>query len=112
MNIWRFCSICTGGRFQVILRWHKPGRIFQDHQIDFHYVPADVFAERDFYKTEITDKLAVNGLEHAVLVVPYSQFITRQTVEAVIELAAKGAKCFSSTLTPTASAPAKRCPVA
>lgn len=70
----------------------KPGRILQDHQIDFHIVPADVFAEQDFYKTEITDKLTVNGLEHAVLVIPYSQFITRQTAEAVSELAAKGGK--------------------
>ena len=70
----------------------KPGRILQDNQIDFHYVPADVFAERDFYKTEITDKLTVNGHEHAVLVIPYAQFITRETAEAVIELAAKGGK--------------------
>ncbi|MBQ2634446.1 MAG: hypothetical protein IJI13_00820 [Oscillospiraceae bacterium] len=70
----------------------KPGRVLHDNQIDFHYVPADVFAERDFYKTEITDKLTVNGHEHAVLVIPYAQFITRETAEAVIELAARGGR--------------------
>lgn len=70
----------------------KPGRILQDNQIDFHYVPADVFAEREFYKTEITDKLTVNGLSHEVLVIPYARFITRETSEAVIELAGKGGK--------------------
>ena len=70
----------------------KPGRILQDNQIDFHYLPADVFAEREFYKTEISDSLTVNGLEHVVLVIPYAQFITRETAEAVIELAGKGGK--------------------
>ena len=70
----------------------KPGRILQDNQIDFHYVPADVFAERDFYKTEITDALTVNGLAHGALVIPYAQFITRETADAVTELAAKGGK--------------------
>ena len=39
----------------------KPGRILQDNQIDFHYVPADVFAERDFYKTEISKVLDARG---------------------------------------------------
>ncbi len=70
----------------------KPGRVLQDKQIDFHYVPADVFAERDFYKTVITDKLTVNSHEHAALVIPYAQFIPRETAEAVMELADKGGK--------------------
>ena len=70
----------------------KPGRVLQDNQIDFHYVPADVFAERDFYKTEITDKLTVNGLDHAALVIPYAQFITKETAEAVMELADRGGR--------------------
>ena len=70
----------------------KPGRILQDNQIDFHYVPADVFAEREFYKTELSDKLTVNGHEHAVLVIPYAQFITKETAEAAIELADKGGR--------------------
>ena len=70
----------------------KPGRILQDNQIDFHYVPSDVFAERDFYKTEITDGLTVNGLRHEVLVIPYSQFITTETAEAVAELGAAGGR--------------------
>ncbi len=51
-----------------------------------------MFAERDFYKTELTDKLTVNGLPHAVLVIPYAQFITRETAEAVVELAGRGGR--------------------
>ena len=70
----------------------KPARILQDHQIDFHFVPADVFAERDFYKTEISDALTVNGHRHEVLVIPYAQFITRETAEAVCELTERGGK--------------------
>ena len=70
----------------------KPARILQDNQIDFHFVPADVFAERDFYKTEITDALTVNGHRHELLVIPYAQFITKETAAAVAELLVNGGK--------------------
>ena len=68
----------------------KPARVLQDNQIDFHFVPADVFAERDFYKTEISDALTVNGHRHEALVIPYAQFITEETAEAVCELTERG----------------------
>ncbi len=70
----------------------KPARILLDNQIDFHIVPADVFAEQDFYHTELTDALTVNGCRHEVLIVPYAQFITRETAEAVETLTKNGGK--------------------
>lgn len=70
----------------------KPARVLLDHQIDFHFVPADVFAEPDFYKTEVTDALTVNSCRHEVLVVPYAQFITRETARAVETLTQNGGK--------------------
>lgn len=70
----------------------KPARICQDNPIDFFFVPADAFGEREFYKTEITDKLTVNGNEFEVLVLPYAQFITPETAQAIQELAENGGK--------------------
>jgi len=64
----------------------KPARICQDNQIDFLFVPADVFAEPDFYKAEITNTLQVNGQDFQVLVLPYAQFITPETAEAICTL--------------------------
>lgn len=70
----------------------KPARVLLDNQIDFNIIPADVFAEPEFYKTELTDVLTVNGHKHDVLVVPYSQFITRETAQAIEILTQKGGK--------------------
>lgn len=70
----------------------KPARVLQDNQIDFHFVPVDVFAERDFYRTKITDALTINGHRHEVMVIPYSQFITKEAGDAVIELIENGGK--------------------
>lgn len=70
----------------------KPARVLLDNQIDFHIVPADVFAEREFYRTELTSALTVNGHRHEVLIIPYAQFITRETAEAVQTLTENGGK--------------------
>lgn len=70
----------------------KPARVLLDHQIDFHFVPADVFTEPDFYQTEITDVLTVNGCRHEVLVVPYAQFITKETAQAAEVLTKNGGR--------------------
>lgn len=70
----------------------KPAHALMDRQIDFRIVPADVFAEPDFYKTELTDVLTVNGHNHKALVIPYSQFITKETAEAVQTLTQNGGR--------------------
>lgn len=70
----------------------KPARVMLDNQIDFHIIPADVFAEPEFYRTKITDVLTVNGHCHDVLVIPYAQFITEKTAQAVERLIQNGGK--------------------
>lgn len=68
----------------------KPARVLLDNQIDFFFVPADVFTERAFYRTEITDRLTVNGHSFRMLVIPYAQYITKDTAEAVQEMIQNG----------------------
>ena len=101
----RGCNLISGGKVvaPVAILYHgeaewagkcmlmqKPARICQDHQIDFFFVPADVFSEREFYQTEITNKLTVNGNEFQILVLPYAQFITPETADAIRELTEQG----------------------
>ncbi len=70
----------------------KPARILQENQIDFRFVPSDVFLERDFYKTEIKGGLTINGYQHDILIVPYSKYITAEFAESIRELIDAGCK--------------------
>lgn len=103
----RVCTMISGGYYETpaAILYHgeaewcgkamlmqKPARILLDNQIDFNFVPADVFAERKFYKTQISNILMVNNHKHQVLVVPYSQYITLETAEAILELVQNGGR--------------------
>ncbi len=101
----RVCSLLDGSRPEtpVAILYHgeaewagkcmlmqKPARVCLDNQIDYLFVPSDVFAERDFYRTEIGVKLTVNGQRFSVLALPYAQFITPETADAIGKLLEEG----------------------
>ena len=101
----RVCSLISGGRIDVAaaILYHaesewsgeymlmqKPARILWDNQVDFNFVPGDVFSEREFYRTEIGKKLKVNDRSHDLMIVPYSQFITLEVAEGICELLENG----------------------
>jgi len=103
----RICNLISNGYVQtpVAILYHgeaewtgkcmlmqKPARILWDNQIDFNFIPSDVFAERDFYRTEIGTELTVNGRKYKLLVIPYSQFITKETAQGIAELINGGGK--------------------
>lgn len=68
----------------------RPARVLYDNQIDFRFVTADVFEERDFYHTEITDVLMVNGVRHELFVVPYAEYLSLSAASGLAELIEKG----------------------
>lgn len=97
----RICGLISGGRAvtPVAILYHgeaewmgkcmlmqKPARILADNQIDFNFVPSDVFSEREFYKTKINRYLTINGCEHTLLIIPYAQFITKEVAAGIIKL--------------------------
>ena len=57
-----------------------------DKQIDFDILPSDVFEQRDKFGTKLGKKLVVNNKEYKVLVIPYSQYITKSVAKALIEM--------------------------
>ena len=60
------------------------GHQLYDHQIDYDYIPQDVFLDENVYDMEITEgKLRVNTQEYKVLIVPELQFVTPHMKEAV-----------------------------
>lgn len=101
----RVCNLISNGKVNahVAILYHgeaewtgkcmsmkKPARICLDNQIDFFFVPADVFVEREFYQTKISDKLTINGNIFDVLLLPYAQFITPETAQSIRELMENG----------------------
>ena len=63
---------------------NKPGRAMHEAQIDFDILPCDVFAQPERFHTSLQGRtLSVNTQRYQVLVVPYAQYITRQTADFI-----------------------------
>lgn len=101
----RVSTLLSGGRrcSQVAVLYHgesewsgkstltqKAIRKLSDAQIVADTVPADVFQNRGFYKTEITDFLHINHQKYSVFILPEVEFITRDTAIAVAEMLQAG----------------------
>lgn len=86
----RICGLIDGGRSKtdVAILYHaeaewtgrrmlmqKPARILTENQIDFHFIPIDVFTDIDVYHTSLDKGLNVNGNSYRLLVIPYARFI-------------------------------------
>jgi hypothetical protein len=101
----RVCNMISGGYIEtpIAILYHaeaewsgaymlmqKPARVLLDNQINFNFVPADVFSERDFYHSEITGKLTINDRTHHLLLIPSAQYITLEVAEGITELLSNG----------------------
>lgn len=64
----------------------KPARILAENQIEYHFVPADIFIKTDYYKTETSQELCVNNHKYEVLFIPYMQFIPEIVVKYIEKL--------------------------
>jgi hypothetical protein len=70
----------------------KPARIMAENQIDFHFVPIDVFEETDRYGTKLGKLLQINEKDYEVLIIPYMQFIPKILSDAISTLVNNGSK--------------------
>lgn len=104
----RICNLISDGRAVVdtAVLYHgeaewtgeamltqKPARILMENQVDFHVLPADVFAERERYRTVISQEgLCVNGNSYHTLLVPCAEYITGEFASALKELKESGCR--------------------
>jgi hypothetical protein len=87
----RVCGLISGGRHisPIAILYHgeaewtgsymqmqKPAHKLADRQIDYDFLPTDVFAEKEHYKTHTGNTLTVNIQEYRALVVPKAQFVS------------------------------------
>lgn len=68
----------------------KPARKLAEAQIEYDCIPADVFAEKERYRTKLGKTLQVNTQEYRVLIVPHAQFVTAEFALAAGELQKNG----------------------
>lgn len=105
----RVCNLISDGKHiaQAAILYHaeadwcgecmpiqEPGMKLAEHQIDYDFLPADVFSEEERYRTRLSDTLQVNGMEYRCLIIPECQFIPKATAEAVKMMAAEGFPVF------------------
>lgn len=70
----------------------KPAHKLMEAQIDFDFLPCDVFSDPVHYNADFSNGLMVNGRQYEALVVPTAQFITTAVAEACSLLRKRGTK--------------------
>ena len=61
------------------MKMQKPARLLTEDQIDFDFVPVDMLNELHSYNGKVeNNSLKINGEEFKCLVIPYSQYITKE----------------------------------
>ena len=97
----RICTLFSGGAsvsqaavlFEAEADWagktmrgSAVGKELMQHQLDFTILPADVFADPDYYGCEEQDgKLIVNHREMQVLIVPECEFLAAEAAHFIAE---------------------------
>lgn len=71
------------GRFQ---RFQTPGGELARHQISYDVIPADVFEDTEFYRTDLKEGLTINGNRYEALVIPACDAVSG-SVAAFLETA-------------------------
>lgn len=101
----RMCALLSGGRHvapAAILynaeadwagdcdRLESAAKALADRQIDYDFLPADVFTQRTQYGTKIGRELTVNGSHYRCLILPQTGYVPPAVEEAAVKLTAAG----------------------
>lgn len=79
------------GEFQY---FHEPAARLARHQISYDVIPADVFADREWHRTQTKEGLCVNGNPYQALVIPYCRYLPESVAEFVRECKETGFPVF------------------
>ena len=105
----RMCELISGGThiapaailYQGESDWcsdcmmmQEPARLLAEAQIEYDFIPSDVFAERESYRTEIGSTLKENTQEYQILIVPKYNYIPKAAADGIAEFLKKGGQVF------------------
>ncbi|MBT2721135.1 sugar-binding domain-containing protein [Bacillus sp. ISL-46] len=61
------------------MKMQKPARVLTENQIDFDFVSTDMLSDLNSYNGKVeNNRLKINGEEFICLIIPYSQYITKE----------------------------------
>ncbi len=105
----RVCGMISGGKavipaailYHAEAEWtgdamlcQKPARVLYDRQIDFHFLPADVFSDPQRFGTQLDGGLTVNGQTYRVLLLPRADYLPAAVLAAAGRLHRAGFPVF------------------
>ena len=104
----RVCNLISGGHHEseAAILYHgeaewtgmtcmyiqEPARVLTEAQIGFDFVPSDVFTD-NCYETDLTKGLRIGTQNYKIFVIPETDYLTRETAEAVCRLGEQGYPC-------------------
>ena len=68
----------------------KPARVLAENQIEYLFLPSDIFEKTEYYRTKAEKKLTVKDHTYEILIIPYMQFIPEITVKNIEKLRKAG----------------------
>ena len=71
-----------------------------DRQIDYDFIPSDVFEQREDFYTRIGKTLKINHQEYQILLVPEYEYITKAAAAGIREFLQKGGTVIFNGQTP------------
>ena len=105
----RVCSLISGGYHEseaAILypgeaEWtgmtamylQEPARVLTEAQIGFDFIPSDVFTD-DCYQASLENGLQIGAQSYRCLVIPETDYVTREAAEAIVKLGQQGFPCL------------------
>lgn len=83
----RVATLISGGHrlVKAAILYHGESEWMGKAQIEFDTIPADMFAERERYRTVLGDTLRVNTQEYEALIVPAADYVTEEVKRAIKE---------------------------
>jgi hypothetical protein len=81
----------TGGTCMLM---QNPAHVLADRQIDYEFIPVDVFTETKRFRTDLSDGLCVNGKRYKALVVPMAEYVSTDFAIAAGKLQRMGYPVF------------------
>ena len=111
----RVCELLSGGKhiapvgilYQAESDWTGKCVMMQeaamqlaDRQIDYDFIPSDVFEQREGFHTRIGKTLKINHQEYQILLVPEYEYITKAAAAGIEEFLQKGGIVIFNVQTP------------
>ncbi len=97
----RVCELISGGQAvtPVAILYHgeaewtgkcmlmqAPAHLLADRQIDYDFLPSDVFTETERFNTDLSNGLSINGKHYRALVIPTAEYISADLAKAAGQL--------------------------